>query len=381
MLGSKGEPILPEGIAARFWNICGAIVRDKLQTWITTSNWKNVPTTTKDVLWATLKEKFTFLEGQEDSTRKFAEGLLGRCFRNWRSILNTDYVKKGKNARNNFGRIPLEMWEEFVQQKNTLEAKALSEENTRKDMKATENPHHLGAGGYAAKIAKWRREKEEWMIAAHRNWVLARISVFTSEGKVTFKHPTTMEIYESLEQLAELQKKGLFKLGRERDQVTAAIGTAEHSGRVRGMSSTLPWGKAFQNDQGSYKKWECYKKNLEEKMRAIANARSIANVRYPIDEIQVDTPCRLVATGIAIMAHVFPKEPPPEYSWVQVVTVLDESCELNIPTDEGIEVLGDAMNQYILWHRRDIILNINASPEISRMSQDEPMIQSNVDVE
>nr|TKW24886.1 LOW QUALITY PROTEIN: hypothetical protein SEVIR_3G079300v2 [Setaria viridis] len=207
MLGSKGEPILAEGIAARFQNICGAIIRDKLQTWIMTSNRKNVPTTTKDVLWVILKEKFTFLEGQEDSARKFAKGLHGRCFRNWRSIFNTDYVKKGKNDRDNFGRIPPEMWEEF---KNTPEAKVLSEENTMKAMKAAENPHHFGAGGYAAKITKWRREEEERRIAGlpdlfeglderSRNWVLAQISVFTPEGKVTFKHPTITEIYKRLE--------------------------------------------------------------------------------------------------------------------------------------------------------------------------------------
>uniref|UniRef100_K4AIS9 DUF8039 domain-containing protein n=1 Tax=Setaria italica TaxID=4555 RepID=K4AIS9_SETIT len=399
MLGSKGELILPEGITARFRNICGAIVKDKLQTWITTSNWKNVPTTTKDVLWATLKEKFTFPEGQEDSARKFAKGLLGRCFRNWRFILNTDYVKKGKNVRDDF------------------KEKALS----RNAMKATENPYHLGAGGYATKIAKWRREEEEQRIAGlpdlfeglderSRNWVLARVLVCTPEGKVTFKHPTTKKIYKRLEQLTELQNKGLFKSDRKRDQLISTIGTAEHPGRVRGMSSTLPWGKAFQNDQGSYRKRDRYKKDLEEKMRtitkqelieffatqqaqAMTNPRyvapsttgSIAKVRYPIDKIQLYTPCRLVipcgrkqnkfrevATGMAVTARV-PKGTPPEYSWVQVFTVLDESCELDIPTDKGIEVLGDAMNQYILWHRRDIVLNINASPETSRSSQDEPM--------
>uniref|UniRef100_K3YZP9 Uncharacterized protein n=1 Tax=Setaria italica TaxID=4555 RepID=K3YZP9_SETIT len=162
------------------------------------------------------------------------------------------------------------------------------------------------------------------------------------------------------------------------------------------MSSTLPWGKAFLNDQASYRKRGHYKKNLEEKMREIAkqefleflaihgmsqtmadptvsdgqrqaeptmigfvapsSAGSITNVRYPVDDIQVDTPCKLVipygrkqnkfqevATGMAVTGHVFPKAPPPEYAWVQVVTVLDESCETDIPTDEGIEVLGDVI--------------------------------------
>nr|TKV96130.1 LOW QUALITY PROTEIN: hypothetical protein SEVIR_9G409300v2 [Setaria viridis] len=390
MLGSKGEPILPEGIAARFRNICGAIVKDKLQTWITTSNWKNVPTTTKDVLWATLKEKFTFPEGQEDSARKFAKGLLGRCFRNWRFILNTDYVKKGKNVRDDFSRIPSEMWEEF---KNTPEEKALS----RNAMKATKNPYHLGAGGYATKIAKWRREEEEQRIAGlpdlfeglderSRHWVLARVRVCTPEGKVTFKHPTTKKIYKRLEQLTELQNKGIFKSDRKRDQLISAIGTAEHPRRVRGMSSALPWGKAIQNDQGSYRKRDRYKKDLEEKMRTITKQELIEF--FSTQQAQAMTNPSILATP-AVSQHrircseyywVHCKRTSPEYSWVQVFTMLDESCELDIPTDKGIEVLGDAMNQYILWHRRDIILNINASPETSRPSQDEPMVQSNVDL-
>ena len=62
-LGDKGEPILPQGIAARFWNIAGAIVKDQLANWITTSNWKKVPNATNDVLWAKLKEKFVFRKG------------------------------------------------------------------------------------------------------------------------------------------------------------------------------------------------------------------------------------------------------------------------------------------------------------------------------
>ncbi|RCV06396.1 hypothetical protein SETIT_1G159300v2 [Setaria italica] len=356
-LGAKGEPILPEGISTTFRNICGAIVRDKLQNWITTSNWKKVPTTTKDVLWATVKGRFTFPEGQEKFTRNIAEGLLGRCFRNWRSTFNKEYVQKGKNARDDF----VQTTEEHV-----------------KAMKATENPHHFGSGGYAAKIAKWRREEEERRRAG------------------------------LLDMFAGLDERSRNWPDREKDQLTTMIGTVEHSGYVRAMSSTLPWGKAFPNNQARYRKRDRYKKNLEEKMREItkqqfldirwstagrtnhatcrtgfvapSSASSIANVRYPIDDIQVDTPCRLVGyTSTAVTGHVFPKAPLPEYAWVQVVTVLDESYEIDIPTNEGIEVLGDTMNQYILWHRRDIILN--ASPETSRPSQELPLPDSNVDTE
>uniref|UniRef100_K3YZ31 Ubiquitin-like protease family profile domain-containing protein n=1 Tax=Setaria italica TaxID=4555 RepID=K3YZ31_SETIT len=299
-LGTKGEPILPEGISARFRNICGAIVRNKLQNMITTSNWKKVPQTKKDVLWATVKERFTFPEGQEKFARHFAKGLLGRCFRNWRSNLNKEYVQKGKNARDEF-------------------------ENTMKDMKSAEKPHHLGAGGYAAKIAKWRREEEEWRRAS----LLDMFAGLDERSGNWIQEPSTELIYKRLAQLAEAEKKGLFRPDREKDQLTAMIRTAKHSGRVLGMSSTLPWDKPFPNDQASYRKCDRYKKNLEDKKREIAkqefleflanqhiatladpivsdgqqpaeptmllaqtrfitpsSAGSIAKVRYPVDDIQ-----------------------------------------------------------------------------------------------
>jgi hypothetical protein len=94
---------------------------------------------------------------------------------------------------------------------------------------------------------------------------------------------------------------------------------------------------------------------------------SFANAKHLVDDIVEDTPCKLVipygrkldkfqevGTAMALTGYVFPNPPPPEYAWVQVVSVSDESCE--------IELLGDARNQYILWHRRDIVLNTSPSP-------------------
>jgi hypothetical protein len=60
-----------------------------------------------------------------------------------------------------YGNIPLAVWEEFVDQKKMAEAVALSVQQKEKAMKAAENPHRLGSGGYASKMAKWRKEEEE----------------------------------------------------------------------------------------------------------------------------------------------------------------------------------------------------------------------------
>ena len=73
---------------------------------------------------------------------------------------------------------------------------------------------------------------------------------------------------------------------------------------------------------------------------------------------------REVATAMAVTGHVFPRPPAPEYAWVQVIEVMDSTCELDITTDDGIEVLGDAINQYVQWHRRDIILQGCPSQEL-----------------
>ncbi|KAG2620096.1 hypothetical protein PVAP13_3NG144602, partial [Panicum virgatum] len=340
-------------------------------------------------MWVALQACFRFPEGKpKEDAKKFAIITLGTAFRNFWHTLHKDYAKTGLSPKIKFGKIPDAMWEEFKLMKETPEAKALSEKMTEKAQKAAENPHHLGAG--ISECGKY--------------WCLARRPRYR-EGKVVFENPTTAEIYERLAQIVDAEKQGLFHPDREKDQLTAVIGTAEHSGRVRGVSSSLPWKQAFPNDPG-YKKRDRYKKDLEEKMRAIAKEEfsqllasqqgslvpnmaqanqevivaqsgliapssvgSTTQHKYPVDDIQVDTPCTLVvpygrklnkfrevATAMVLTGHVFPRPPAPEYAWVQVVKVMDSTCELDITTDDGIEVLGDVINQYVQWHRRDIIL-------------------------
>ena len=70
----RGKPILPEGIWARFWNVCGAIARDQLQTWITTNDWKKVPDSIKESMWAALQACFRFPEGKpKEDAKKFCD--------------------------------------------------------------------------------------------------------------------------------------------------------------------------------------------------------------------------------------------------------------------------------------------------------------------
>ncbi|CAO2205751.1 unnamed protein product [Urochloa humidicola] len=156
----RGKPILLEGIHARFRNVCEAIARDQLVTWITTGNWKKVPDAVKESMWTSLVACFPFPEGKpKDNAKKFAMMTLGTAFRNFRYTLHKDYVKKGLSPKAKFGKITDKIWEEFKLQKNTPEAQALSQQMTEKAQKAAENPHCLGSGGYDAMIPHWRREE------------------------------------------------------------------------------------------------------------------------------------------------------------------------------------------------------------------------------
>ena len=95
-------------------------------------------------------------------------------------------------------------------------------------------------------------------------------------------------------------------------------------------------------------------------------------VRYPVDDITRPVACTLViryginnqrtkkvATGLAIPGRKFHgNDIPEEYCRVEVTTVVQgyEDDMLDIPGPEGIEKLGQAIKNFILWPRRDVEL-------------------------
>ena len=85
--------------------------------------------------------------------------MLGETFHRWKSELNTWNVQKGRTLFADYGDITPAQWEEFVRQKTTEEAIALSQKQTGL---AKSNIHkvRLGPGGYQRKIDQWRRERE-----------------------------------------------------------------------------------------------------------------------------------------------------------------------------------------------------------------------------
>jgi hypothetical protein len=101
---------------------------------------------------------------------------------------------------------------------------------------------------------------------------------------------------------------------------------------------------------------------------------------YPVDDITGDTPCQLhiplnrvgnkikeVAIGVAMPGRVFHNNPiPAEYAKLLVHEITDMSYidyPLDHVTPEGVKELGEAVNQFILWNWREIILDGPTSPQ------------------
>ena len=110
-------------------------------------------------MWQLLSRTFVFPRGTRDKVKHYARKMLGETFRRWKSELNVRYVKKGLTPFADYGDITPAQWEEFVRQKTTEEALALSQKQTEL---AKSNIHkvRLGPGGYQRKVDQWRRERE-----------------------------------------------------------------------------------------------------------------------------------------------------------------------------------------------------------------------------
>jgi hypothetical protein len=243
-----------------------------------------------------------------------------------------------------------------------------------------------------------------------QHWLLAR-SNLTEDNTLIYKKKEVTTVEQKALQVAAKQRLGLSQSDKENDQLKEALGNPEHIGRIRGVGSQMPWKHGFLKDSTSYKKRDRYKKSLEEKIEDKVNVpfenRFVAFIQnlnqehgtpplhllapqavnlssmgsttssdtwYPMDDIMVDTPCHLhiplgwvgnktkeVVTTVAMPRRVFHNNPIlAEYVKVLVQEITDmgyTDYPLYHVMHEGVKELGQTVNQFILWNRREIFLD------------------------
>ncbi|KAK3155200.1 hypothetical protein QOZ80_2BG0200150 [Eleusine coracana subsp. coracana] len=271
-----GEPIEPAGVNAKWRNRCGKVMRDHCK--ITWQDWRQVPDGRKDDMWADVMAIIQFQPADLERAKKATMSTLNHIFQDYKSKLNCQYVKKNRTLFDKHGNISQQEWDEFVEQKTSSASKELSEKmvelNKRDKFKA-----RLGSGRYKKKIPIWREQEAKLHTGGKpdplpntnertRNWVYGRIELI-EEGEIIVKDHATSEFVQALKgPIAAQTEAGLFTPEYHKNELAKAIGTKEHGGRVRGVSSSATWKEGFSETSSHlYKKHTLHKKEQEDKAK------------------------------------------------------------------------------------------------------------------
>jgi hypothetical protein len=163
-------------------------------------------------------------------------------------------------------------------------------------------PHKTGRKGYRGKRKEWEEEDAKLVTKGQQNpwdqfpgrsrtYLRARVGKKknTSEGSgaITFSNPAVVGVAERVKTLAAQGSDDSFSGVREDDILTAALETPEHRGRVRGVSSSLCWGKGFSEEfAGMYRKKRNKRSNAHDVMadktfKSIVHALRLSSINIP----------------------------------------------------------------------------------------------------
>ncbi|KAL5154255.1 hypothetical protein HKD37_19G053650 [Glycine soja] len=239
----------------------GIVARDKVD--VTYENWKEVPTTQKDLIWEDIQAEFDILESSDSRTKRKLLQTVGERWRQFKS----DLTRKWALATDQDGvedtvcekyDISKEKWAQFCQtcrdpswEDVHKKAQAIQKQNTV--------PHVLSRGGYDYLEQKLLAEKTKKKleeaaqsgsvdgiidppspVRRHVKWKMARTK---KTGEMTAE--AAKEIVEKIDSFEEKATQGSFVPRGHQDVLAAAIGRPEHPGRVRGAGAGVTIKKYF----------------------------------------------------------------------------------------------------------------------------------------
>jgi hypothetical protein len=101
----------------------------------------------------------------------------------------------------------------------------------------------------------------------------------TQDGKLVHMKKGVTAVLEKAVELTAKKRLRLFKSDKENDIHCGALANIEHTGRICGVASQMPWKIGFLNDAWSYKKRDRYKRNLEDAIEEKMNTMFETNFR------------------------------------------------------------------------------------------------------
>jgi len=205
-----------------------------------------VPKGDKETLWNSLSVIHRFPPELYECGKEATLKTMGRCLRTFRNTLKNNFVDKDVTPFERYGFITPDDWKKFVVKAFSENFKQKSEHGKSLSKKNIFRPN-LGPGGYKAKLPKWRQMEERLRLAGIPNplegcsertktWLLGR-SKSTDDGQLIPKSSGVEEVLQRAKELARKEKEGTFIPVGNKDQLSVALGTHEHRGRTRGVSS------------------------------------------------------------------------------------------------------------------------------------------------
>ena len=447
IVDATGQPMQPLECRRKFINQCGVLVRDMVpitcQEWHPrkdgSNTWTYVDDQTKDLFWEKLLTKVTLppeVTENEKWMEKVKEWTLGKAaeqFRTHKKTIWKDYCEEkekdpeytpvftGAQVKLN------DQWPLFKEQRESEAAVARSERNKLNAAKK-EYHHTLGAGGYKAAVPKWEAfeaklldegkipqtagwpDRSKFWLFAHGAGLDPDTGKIVAQGKWEAKiRFITTELEKAIEQV----RNGTYKVDREKNELSLALGNPEKVGRVRGYGYGVTWAQGFPADAHTYRSRQRKKKEesdrlsaLERKVHQLEQSQqresrvqlespeveaapsnqqksSVGSTqmehseleapptRYPVDDITEKTECELhmamsnLSFKMAV-GYALPNEPgaryhlggiPAGYAIVGVDDIVPLYANLNfdIPGGDGERTLGDAKKSIILWPKKYIL--------------------------
>ena len=255
-LDEQGWPT-PDAARERFVLVCGLIARERV----------SINVKVEDLTPETRRDLFTILEENleypanlsttaHDKAIKSAMKEIALLQWRFKAYLRADFVRQDELPFEKHPFLKPEDWEQFVETTRSPLFEHVSQEMKEKRAKHNK-PHKMGRKDYYGKRKDWELEDEklvaegkenpwEQYLGRSRPYLQARSGPTTSaSGDITFTSPLVADVADKVKRIAAQASDGSFTGVRENDVLTEALENPEHRGRVRGVSSSLDWGKGF----------------------------------------------------------------------------------------------------------------------------------------
>ena len=264
------------------------VVRDIVPISIQEWNKKNDPEVSyvqdrqKDDLWTLLMTNFNLPpEADQNKVKAFALKKMAELFKNWKKDLNKKFVEKDKTPEfiGPYEKLK-DHWPAFVAYKKSDKGKQRSA--TNKQNAAKKEYHHVtGSGGYSKARPTWDKAEQDLLAKGvqpatlhwpdrSRTWFFGVGGTLDPDtGKPVWTKEQLATPIKRLQEVIEAAQEGRFHPDKEKDELTEALGNAEHPGRTRGTSGSVPWLHGFPKS-GGYRSRERKKKEEASEMQKLS---------------------------------------------------------------------------------------------------------------